>query len=269
MYDRRSRVASRISLELRGVGLEPDQTRDPVGVLDDPAWVDVAELEDEVFLAQFADLEAIDHRLEAFDPRVDHESGGGDQRARFGEVAGEVEEFVGGRPDRELDHQRDRGEVEDGQLGARRPNDRAIPGQGHPGRVEGQPQGRRSILDRLRGPSTTSDQARLGRDQRPGAVEVDLVADIKSEREVDRRIERFLNWGGTHGRKSQEAGLGQPVWTSPSSFATDSVAPASRVEPRVDLAEPAQLDPGVDLGGRDRDVAEHLLNDPEVGPAGK
>ena len=35
----------------------------------------------------------------------------------------------------------------------------------------------------------------------------------------------------------------------------------------VDLAEPAQFDPRVDLGRGDRGVAEHLLDDAEVGAA--
>ena len=42
-----------------------------------------------------------------------------------------------------------------------------------------------------------------------------------------------------------------------------------RVEPGVDLAEPAELDPRVDLGGGDRGVTQHLLDHAEVGPAGE
>ena len=41
------------------------------------------------------------------------------------------------------------------------------------------------------------------------------------------------------------------------------------MEPAVDLPEPAQLDAGVDLGRGDRGVAEHLLDDAEVGAAGE
>jgi hypothetical protein len=37
------------------------------------------------------------------------------------------------------------------------------------------------------------------------------------------------------------------------------------MEPGVDVTEPAQLDAGVDLGGGDRGVTQHLLHGAEIG----
>ena len=47
------------------------------------------------------------------------------------------------------------------------------------------------------------------------------------------------------------------------------LALVARMKPGVDLAEPAELDAGVDLGRGDRGVAEHLLDDAQIGTPGK
>ena len=41
------------------------------------------------------------------------------------------------------------------------------------------------------------------------------------------------------------------------------------MKPGVNLAEPAQLDAGIDLGRGDRGVAEHFLDDAQIGAAGE
>jgi hypothetical protein len=41
------------------------------------------------------------------------------------------------------------------------------------------------------------------------------------------------------------------------------------MKPGVDLAEPTEFHPRIDLGRRDRRVTEHFLHDPEIGPSGK
>jgi hypothetical protein len=41
------------------------------------------------------------------------------------------------------------------------------------------------------------------------------------------------------------------------------------VEIGVNLAQPTQFDAGVDLGGRDRGVAEHLLHHSQISASGK
>ena len=75
VYERLSRVASATSLRLSGLGLEPDQAGDPVGVRFEPVGAGLVDLEDDVFLAQVADLEPVDRRPDPLDPGRDERRG--------------------------------------------------------------------------------------------------------------------------------------------------------------------------------------------------
>ena len=117
------------------------------------------------------------------------------KRGRLGEPAGQLEQGRGRRRQVKLHGQRDRAEVEERQLAARRPGERQLSRQGDAGRLELDPDRRRPVADRFRRAPPPGQLARLALKDQPGSIEVDLVADVEGERQVNRGGERLRHPG--------------------------------------------------------------------------
>src|SRR5262249_26150278 len=94
---------------------------------------------------------------------------------------------------RELEGERNRAEVEYREFRARRPDRRDAAGKGQPFRSEGQPKRRGAVPNRLRRSLPPREETGDSLEQIPGAVHVDLVADIEGVIEMDRHVERLAH----------------------------------------------------------------------------
>ncbi len=95
------------------IGLQPDQAGNPVGMCREPVGSGVVHLKDHVFLAQLAQLKSDDSRFDQFNIRVNHAPNGRIQGRGLGQFAGELRELLAGESHRELQGERDRGEIEE------------------------------------------------------------------------------------------------------------------------------------------------------------
>jgi hypothetical protein len=172
-----------------GLVLQADQARDPARPLPHPIRPRLVHLEDDVFLAEFAEFKVDDRRREPLDPGLQVLSGGDGQLGEVGQAAGEAGQFLVLNRQAILGPQRDRAEVEDRELGIGG-GDRLVAGEYQSVRLQDQPQGGGSVADRFRSPRPPDEDLRIGGEQLAREVQLDLIPDVEGEEEVDRNLAR-------------------------------------------------------------------------------
>ena len=186
MYDRHRRVASRTSSGLSGSASSRTSPAIQSARSSSQSVRVLPELKDDVFLAHVADGEVVNRRPDALEPGGQQPPGRFGQRGRLGQAAGQRQQVGGGRLHGKLNDERDRAEVKESELAAGRPDKRPVSGQLDAGRLELDPDRRGPIADRFGRAPSPRQLARLTLQDQPGTIEVDLVADVEGECEMDR-----------------------------------------------------------------------------------
>ena len=148
------------------------------------------ELKDDVFLTHFTDGEVVYRRADPLEPGASRRRAASVSGAGSARLPASASRAVGRRLHGELHGERDGAEVEESQLAARGAEERPLTGQLDAGRLELDPNRRRPIAERLRRPPPPGQLAGLALQDKPGAIEVDLVADVEGKRQVNRHHDR-------------------------------------------------------------------------------